>query len=170
LDLTTDWPLYTLNTSAAAQLFEMGATRVTLSPEDGLDNFRPLLQRLGERAVVIVYQDAPLFISESCPEATRAGGCVGPSQCRFSQVELVSDAGEHVISVNRRCRTYTLNRHPFCRSMRLAALRQAGARRLRADFIYRPYAADEVCRLWRALRAGHTVPGTHIGNFDRGLL
>ncbi|TAN38641.1 MAG: U32 family peptidase [Verrucomicrobia bacterium] len=169
-DLVTDWPLYTLNTSAAAQLFEMGATRVTLSPEDGLDNICQLLPRLGDRATVIVYQDAPLFISESCPEATRTGGCVGPSQCRFSQMELVSDAGEHVISVNRRCRTYTLNRHPFCLSMRLAALRQAGARRLRADFIYRPYTTAEVCRIWREVRAGRTVSGAHIGNFDRGLL
>jgi REP element-mobilizing transposase RayT len=170
LDLAADWPLYTLNTAAAAQLLDMGATRVTLSPEDGLDNFRPLLQRLGARAVVVVYQDTPLFISEACPEAAMTGGCAGPSQCRFAQVELVSDAGEQVISVNRRCRTYTLNRHPLCLATRLAALRQAGARRLRADFCYRPYTADEVARRWREVRAGRTLPGTHIGNFDRGLL
>jgi putative protease len=120
--------------------------------------------------VVVVYQDTPLFISEACPEATMTGGCAGPSQCRFAQVELVSDAGEQVISVNRRCRTYTLNRHPLCLATRLAALRQAGARRLRADFCYRPYTAGEVARRWREVRAGRTLPGTHIGNFDRGLL
>jgi len=85
-------------------------------------------------------------------------------------LEMVSDAGEHVIAINRRCRTYTINRHPFCLAGRLAALRAAGARRLRADFILRPYAASDVVRVWRDLRAGRAAPGTHLGNFDRGLL
>ena len=170
LDLTADWPLYALNTSAAAQLWAMGASRVTLSPEDGLDNMRELLKKLVERAVVIVYQDTPLFIAETCPVASLTGECPGPSSCLFKELEMVSDAGEHVIAVNRRCRTYTLNRHPFCLAGRLAALRAAGARRLRADFILRPYTAVDVARIWRDLRAGRAAPGTHLGNFDRGLL
>lgn len=170
LDLVADWPLYSLNLSAAAQLLEMGARRVTLSPEDGLENLRPLLHKLGARAAVIVYQDTPLFISESCPAANLTGHCAGPGHCQFSQRELTSDVGERLLAVNRRCRTYTLNRNPFSLSTRLAALRQAGARRLRADFIYRGYTAEDVRRIWRDVRAGRTLAGAHIGNFDRGLL
>ncbi len=170
LDLVADWPLYTLNTAAAAQLLALGASRVTLSPEDGLDNMRELLKTLGERAVVIVHQDTPLYIAETCPVASLTGECPGPGRCEFKELEMVSEAGEHVMAINRRCRTYTINRHPFCLAGRLAALRAAGARRLRADFILRPYAATDVARIWRDLRAGRAAPGAHLGNFDRGLL
>ena len=170
LDLTADWPLYTLNSAAAAQLFAMGARRVTFSPEDGFDNIRELLPKLGERAAVIVHQDSPLFIAETCPVASLSGQCPGPNRCQFKTLELVSDAGEQLLAINRRCRTYTINRHPFCLAARLVALRAAGARRLRADFVYRPYAADDVRRIWRDVRAGRALPGAPIGNFDRGLL
>ncbi len=169
-DLTADWPLYTLNSAAAAQLLALGARRVTLSPEDGLDNLRELLPKLGARAAVIVFQDTPLYIAETCPVASLTGQCPGPGRCEFKELELVSDAGEQVLAINRRCRTYTINRLPYCLAPRLGALRAAGARRLRADFIYRPYTADEVRRLWRELRSGRTIPGTHLGSFDRGLL
>ena len=170
LDLATDWPLYTLNSAAAAQWFAMGARRVTLSPEDGLDNLRELLPKLGARAVVIVHQDTPLFIAETCPVASLTGRCPGPDRCQFKELELVSDAGEQLTALNRRCRTYTIHRHPYCLAAQLPALRAAGARRLRADFVYRPYAAEAVRRIWRALRAGRAAPGAQIGNFDRGLL
>jgi len=45
----------------------------------------------------------------------------------------------------------------------------AGARILRADFMYREYTADRVREIWRRLRAGQAIPGTHAGNFERGL-
>ena len=170
LDLAADWPLYTLNTTAAAQLLAVGASHVTLSPEDGLDNMRELLKKLGDRAVLIVHQDTPLYIAETCPVASLNGECPGPGRCQFKELEMVSEAGEHVIAINRRCRTYTINRHPFCLAGRLAALRAAGARLLRADFILRPYTAADVTRIWRDLRAGRAAPGAHLGNFDRGLL
>ncbi|MCX6997342.1 MAG: DUF3656 domain-containing protein [Kiritimatiellaeota bacterium] len=170
LALTADWPLYTLNASAAAQWVEMGARRVTLSPEDGLDNLRELLPLCGERAAVIVYQDTPLFISEACPAASLAGRCPGPNHCAYTRLDLDSGAGERLAVLNRRCRTITINRQPFCVSHRLAALQQAGARRLRVDFVLRAYAPDETRRIWREIRAGCVLPGTHPGNFDRGLL
>ena len=169
-DLVADWPLYTFNASAAAQLAELGAHRVTLSPEDGLDNVRELLNLCGTRAVIIVYQDTPLFISESCPAANLAGRCPGSNHCTFTRLDLDSGAGERLAVLNARCRTITINRQPFCVSHRLAALRQAGARRLRVDFILRAYTPDEARRIWREVRAGRALPGTHPGNFDRGLL
>jgi len=169
-ELIADWPLYALNASAAAQLMAMGAGRVTLSPEDGFDNIRDLLRRCGEHAVVIVYQDTPLFISESCPAANLAGRCPGSNHCTVMRLDLDSGAGERLAALNARCRTVTISRQPFCVSHRLAALRQAGARRLRVDFGLRAYTADEARRVWRDVRAGRAVPGTHPGNFDRGLL
>ncbi len=66
LDLAADWSLYVLNRLAAEQLLSMSVTRFALSPEDGLANMGSLLAEYGSKAVVIVHQDTPLFLAESC--------------------------------------------------------------------------------------------------------
>src|SRR6185369_15842171 len=53
IDLATDWSAYAINRLAARQLLGMGVTRFALSPEDGLENIRPMLAEFGERAVLI---------------------------------------------------------------------------------------------------------------------
>ena len=47
---------------------------------------------------------------------------------------------------------------------------KAGAKLLRADFIYRNYEPAEVRQRWRQVRAGQHVPGGHAANFERGIL
>ena len=170
LDLATDWAVYVINRAAAEQVLEMGATRFALSPEDGIGNMRSLLAEYGERAVVIVHQDTPLFVAESCAYANLIGGCPGKANCRFESMEMVSASGEKVSAVDYHCRTIVLNRGPFCLTPRLAELRAAGARSVRADFIYRKYEPAAVQKAWRLLRAGKNVAGGHAANFDRGLL
>ncbi len=167
LNISADWPLYVLNREAARQLLDLGADSLTLSPEDGLDNWRSLLAGLGARAVVPVYQDTPLFISETCAGARP--GCGEAGQPCPESLELKSSFGDRVLAINRRCRTVVINRRPFCLAARLPELRQAGAVRLRADFLFRTYGAEEVRDLWRNLRAGRPIPGTQVANFDRGL-
>jgi putative protease len=170
LDLSTDWSVYVLNRLAAQALERMGVRRFTLSPEDGLDNVRSLLQEFAPRAVLIVYQDTPLFLAESCAYANLIGGCPGKANCNFESMEMVSSHGEKVTALDYHCRTIVLNLGPFCLSTRLGELRRAGAVCLRADFLYRNYDAVEVRRRWRLLRAGQPIPGGHCANFDRGLL
>jgi putative protease len=170
LHLSSDWSIYVLNTLAARQLQEMGVERFALSPEDGLGNLRSLLAELGERAVVIVHQDTPLFLAESCAYANLIGGCPGKANCRFESMEMVSSHGERVTALDYHCRTIVLNQGPFCLSHRLPELVAAGAVHLRADFIYRPYEATHVRDRWRRARAGRSVPGGHAANFDRGIL
>jgi putative protease len=167
-DLSTDWSVYVTNRAAALQVADMGATRFALSPEDGIGNMDPLLAEFGARATVIVYQDTPLFISESCACANMADGCAGKDHCDFATRELVSSHDDELIVVNRECRTVVISRKPFCLASRLGTLRDAGAISLRADFLNRPYSPAQVRDTWQALRAGKAVPG-HIGNFDRGL-
>jgi hypothetical protein len=120
--------------------------------------------------VVIVHQDTPLFLAESCAYANLIGGCPGKANCRFESMEMVSTHGEKVTALDYHCRTIVLNQGPFCLSTRLKDLRRAGARHLRADFIYRPYDPVEVRERWRQVRAGKAVPGGHAANFDRGVL
>jgi U32 family peptidase len=170
LDLSCDWSVYVLNRLAAHALLRMGVSRFTLSPEDGLDNVRSLLSELGTRAVLIVYQDTPLFVAESCAYANLIGGCPGKANCRFESMEMVSSHGEKVTALDYHCRTIVLNQGPFCLSARLADLKSAGAMHLRADFLYRGYEARQVRHRWRLLRAGRPIPGGHAANFERGLL
>ncbi len=170
IDLATDWSVYALNRLAARQLLEMGVTRLALSPEDGLANIRPTLAEFGEKAVLIVYQDTPMFLAESCAYANLIGGCPGKANCGFEQMDMVSAHGETVTALDYHCRTIVLNQGPFCLSPRLPELAKAGAVSLRADFIYRKYDPDEVVRRWRLVRAGRVVPGGHAANFDRGVL
>ena len=170
IDLSTDWSIYVVNRLAAQQVLAMGATRFALSPEDGLANWRSLWNEFGPKAVLIVYQDTPLFIAESCAYANLIGGCPGKANCRFESMEMESSLGEQVTALDYHCRTIVLNRGPFCLSPRLNELAKAGARSLRADFVYRPYEPMEVRDRWRLIRAGKVVPGGHAANVDRGIL
>ncbi len=169
LDLATDWSIYVINRLAALQVLEMGATRFTLSPEDGIANWRPLLAEFGPRAVLIVHQDTPLFVAESCAYANLIGGCPGKANCRFESMEMVSSHGERVTALDYHCRTIVLNQGPFCLAPHLSELARAGAVSLRADFVYRPYDPAEVRQRWRLVRAGRAVPGGHAANWQRGM-
>jgi hypothetical protein len=170
IDLATDWSVYTINRLAILALQRMGVDRFTLSPEDGLENIRSLLAEFGPRVVLVVYQDTPLFLAESCAYANLIGGCPGKANCQFESMDMVSSHGEKVTALDYHCRTIVLNQGPFCLSTRLDDLAKAGAVSLRADFIYRPYDPVEVRHRWRLVRAGKPVPGGHAANFDRGIL
>jgi putative protease len=170
LDLATDWSVYVVNRLAARQVLDMGGSRFALSPEDGLQNIRSLLAEFAGQAVVIVYQDTPQFLAESCAYANLIGGCPGKANCKFESMEMVSSHGERVTALDYHCRTIVLNQGPFCLSPRLDEVGRAGAVHLRADFVYRPYEPADVRRLWRLVRAGRPVPQGHAANFDRGML
>ena len=131
-------------------------------------NMRRCWQRASCR--VIVYQDTPQFIAESCAYANLIGGCPGKANCRFESMEMVSSHGEKVTALDYHCRTIVLNQGPFCLAARLKELARARAVSLRADFPYRKYEPEEVRRIWRTVRAGQSVPGGHAANFDRGIL
>ena len=112
LDLSADWPLYTLNSAALAELRERGLSRFTVSPEDTVDNIASLATRHPFALVWPVHRDPPLFISESCPHAARLGKCPGPKQCDFTEQSFTSRTGEAIQIVNRNCRFHTLLNSP----------------------------------------------------------
>lgn len=169
LDVTADWPLYALNTASAAALFDLGIGRIALSPEDGLDNWRRLVPRLAGRAVAIVYQDTPLFLSEACPHAALLGRCPGSEACAFRSLALVGSRGAKIDVFSARCRAVALSAAPLNLTRQLRQILELGVGGVRADFAYRPYAAPEVRRLWREIRARQALAGGHGANFQRGL-
>ena len=169
LGLSADWPVYAMNRSAALQILEMGARRFTLSPEDGRENMKAVLDAFGDSATVIVYQVTPLFLSETCPRATLAGGCPGRTRCRFEEMELGSDFGNRLRVMSRDCRTVVVERSPFSLTASLGELAAAGAVRLRVDLQFLDGGAREAAEIWRKARRGEAIPGSHEGNFRRGL-
>ena len=169
-DLWADWPIPLFNRDAARQLQELGATGFTLSPEDSAANMQRLLAEFADRATVIVYQDTPLFISESCPAAALNRGCLGAACGGHTKFTLTSTIRDEFLVCQRNCRTFVVQAKPFCLTGHLRELKQAGARRLRADFAYRDYSPEQLRDLWRKIIRGEPIPNTHDGNFVRGLL
>ena len=141
LDLSADWPLYTLNSAALAELRERGLSRFTVSPEDTAENIAALAAGQPFALVWPVHRDPPLFISESCPRAAQAGRCPGPENCNFTEESFVSKAGEAVRTVNRHCRFYTLLEAPAVEPV------PSGLPVIpRADFLYRAWTPDALRR------------------------
>jgi hypothetical protein len=168
-DLLADWTLPVTNLAAARALAAMGAAAVTLAPEDGRDNLVRLLAALQGRAEVIVYQDTPLLISESCVYANLAGACPGPDRCEFRNLILEHPRNGHFLARPEGCRTVVVSETPFCLAGRLRELAAAGATRFRAEFAHRAYTPESALATWQALRADRALPRTHAGNYLRGL-
>ncbi|MEI6970910.1 MAG: U32 family peptidase [bacterium] len=169
-DMSSDWSVYVLNRAAAMQVLELGASGFLLSPEDDFSNIGELLAEFGSLATVIVYQDTPLLVSETCPKAN-SGGCTGGRRaCPDSAVEYRSSAREEVMILNHECRTVVVGKQPFNLSRHLEAIRMAGACRVRADFSWKPYGPAQVAGIVRSLRSGScTIAGT-TGNFEGRLV
>ncbi len=166
-----DWTLYATNRLAARQWLERGASGLVLSVEDGRENIASLLAEFADRAAVIVYQDTPLFISETCARSVPCPRCGAPNDCAGADDRITSAHGERVRVLTHQGRSITISETPYCLGGRLAELARFGARRLRVEFAHRHYAADEALKIWRTLRAGHSpsIP-THEGNWERGIV
>ncbi len=150
-DILAGWPLYARNREAIASLLDGGYRRVTASPEDGVNDIRPLVAEFGDRMVVPVFYDPPLMIAESCGMAAFEGGCQGLGQCRQRGGErrLRSAAGnEPVVLCQEQCRSIVLNQAPFSRLPHLQALRKAGARHFLCEFVFRPWHGADAVQGW----------------------
>lgn len=139
LDLSADWPLYTLNTTAWAEWQAQGIRRGTVAPEDTPDNAALLARQYPWQLVWPVHRDPPLFISESCPHAAQLGHCPGPKACTITEQAYRSPAGETVLIVNRHCRFYTLHEQP-----QWVPVPPSLPVVPRADFLYREWTPDAI--------------------------
>ncbi|MFH1896807.1 MAG: U32 family peptidase [Candidatus Desantisbacteria bacterium] len=162
MDISADWHMYVTNTRAGVALASKGISWFTLSPEDGFVNMQSIINRFGNRAAVILYQDTPLFMSSTTVKEMSGS-------CNNSSFELCSDHGQRVLVVNRGLRTVVINTSPYCIASRLDELISAGACRFRVYFNYKEYSPIECVSIWRLVRAGKNVSGSHEGNFKRGI-
>ncbi len=169
-ELSSDFQLYVLNRAAALQLSQLGVKRFTLSPEDGLENMSGLLREFGAKATVIIYQDTPMFISETCAYSKIIGKCADRKKCFTGEFPLVSGKKEHVIVTNRNCRSVVISATPYCIVNHMKSLVDTGARRFRVDYIFRNYEPDRAVEIWHMLRNGKKPKSTFEANFTSTIL
>ncbi len=169
IDVSTDWPCYTMSREAARSWVEQGVSRITLSVEDGIANLREILREYAGVSEVVVYQDTPLFTAESCVYANMLGHCPGKSKCDFKQMEMIAPDGRKYLAVDNWCQTIILGEQAYSLSKRVDELKQAGAHRFRMDFIHRPYTPEQIKQISAQVLGGEPVAATHEGNWSRGL-
>lgn len=169
VDVTTDWPCYSMSRETARSWLEQGVSRVTLSIEDGAENLREVLREFANRADVVVYQDTPLFTSETCVYANMLGHCPGKAKCDFKQMEMTAPDGLKYLAVDRWCRSIILSEQAFSWSARVRELEKMGAHRFRLDFVNRNYEPQQIQQICEQVMNAQPVPATHEGNWARGL-
>ena len=129
VDFSCDWTVYVANLSAAQAVLETGASFFTVSPET--PDPSGLFRSFPNQAAAVIYQDPPLFISESCPYAALKSEC---QHCGGNRVEELSNRYGKFVSVMKGCRHFLLGEHPRIKKNEMI---KAGANRLRAEFLYR---------------------------------
>ncbi|MBR4124859.1 MAG: hypothetical protein IKR13_01530, partial [Victivallales bacterium] len=143
--------LYVTNRTAAHFLADQGIERVTLAPDDTLENTMTLLNDLSPIAEVPVFQDTPLAISAVCANASMKGFCPGTRACKFTELELTGRNGEELLAINYHCQSVYLRQKPLDRTNLLPSLSAGGARYFRADFIWRNWSPRDVRLKWLEL-------------------
>ncbi|OOP56505.1 MAG: hypothetical protein AYP45_08865 [Candidatus Brocadia carolinensis] len=162
-----DYPLYCLNPLSASKLRESGFCRYTLSPEDDNDN---MLTLFSANADLILYQDTPLFTSETCLWANMKRRCPGTKQCSFKQVTVENEFGDKFMAMNDRCKTVVIGERPFSLIHNIPKLLDAGQRDFRIDLCWRDYTPEMIEDIFQSFQTKSKVRNSIMGNFERGLL
>ncbi|HHT9104757.1 MAG TPA: DUF3656 domain-containing U32 family peptidase [Candidatus Wujingus californicus] len=166
VQLYADYPLYCLNPLAMIKLRELGFCRHTLSPEDDKENLEKLFSPNSD---VIVYQDTPLFTSETCIWANMKSACLGKKRCVFKQQIIENEYGDKFIALNDDCRTVVINEKPFSIIQFIPKLLEAGQRDFRVDLCYRDYSPEAIQEIFSKIQNRCKIKNSMIGNFERGL-
>ncbi|MDO8140959.1 MAG: U32 family peptidase [Candidatus Brocadiales bacterium] len=162
-----DYSLYCLNPLSAMKLRELGFCRHTLSPEDGKDNLQMLFSA---DADVIVYQDTPLFTSETCIWANMKNTCPGRNRCGFKQVILENEYGDRFVTINEECKTVVINQKPFSITHLIPKLLDDGQRDFRIDLCYKDYTPEMISNIFLKIQDKSKIENSMMGNFERGLM
>ena len=161
IDLSFDTSLYVMNTQAMALAREMGASRVALSVEDEFDNLKNLVKEASLPVTLVVYQDPALFTSAACIRTNACKDC--PRGEKW--LSLAKD-GQKYLALSKDCQTMLFAEQALCYAAEAAEIH---ADYYRADFIYKPYQAEQVLQIWEKLRKFEDVANIRKGNMHRRL-
>ncbi len=167
VQLYADYPLYCLNPLSAMKLRELGFCRHTLSPEDGKENLERLFSPNSD---VIVYQDTPLFTSETCIWANMKRSCPGKGRCGFNQVMLENEYGDRFVAIDENCKTVVIGERPFSITHLIPNLIESGQKDFRVDLCYKDYTPEMIEEIFTAIQNKRKIKNSMVGNFERGLI
>ncbi len=165
--LYADYPFYSLNPLSVIKQRKLGFKRQTLSPEDGMENLKTLLS---DNTDLILYQDTPLFTSETCVWANMKSACPGIDRCGFEKMDLENEYGDRFTAINEACRTVIINERPFSIIHLIQTFLEAGHRGYRIDLCYKDYTAEMIRGILSGIQSAKRMKNSTIGNFERGLL
>ncbi len=160
IDLSFDTSLYMLNTQAVEAAKEIGASRVTLSVEDSIENMKKIAETASLPVVMPVYQDAPLFTSAVCIRANSCKSC--PKGEKWLKLR---HNGKEYTALSKDCQTVLLAGRPLCFAAEAGAVPAAF---YRADFVYRPYTPEAAAAVWNKIYRFEDVSGCAKGNLISG--
>ena len=167
VQLYADYPLYCLNPLSAMKLRELGFCRHTLSPEDDKENVQTLFTT---DADLIVYQDTPLFTSETCIWANMKRSCPGKNRCGFNQIMLENEYGDRFLALDEACKTVVIGEWPFSIIHLIPKLIDAGQKDFRVDLCYKDYTPEMIEEIFTSIQNKRKIKNSMVGNFERGLI
>ena len=167
VQLYADYPFYCLNPLSAMKLRELGFCRHTLSPEDGKENLQTLFALDTD---VIVYQDTPLFTSETCMWANMKGKCPGRDRCGFRRIIVENEYGDRFLALDEACKTVVIGERPFSITHLIPNLIESGQRDFRIDLCYKDYTPEMIEEICTSIQNKRKTKNSLVGNFERGLL
>jgi len=164
LPVVGDFSLNVSNRLAAEFFLGRGCTRVTASYDLNRDQLGPLVAAVPTgRLEVVIHQHMPLFHMEHCvfcavlSPGRNKHDCGRP--CDDHVVQLRDRVGvEHPLTADVGCRNTLWSAVPQSGAEAVPALRKAGARHFRLEFLAEPPAEiGRVVRAYRDLLAGRTT-------------
>jgi putative protease len=159
-DLVGDFSLNAANAISAAELFELGLSRLTPTHDLNAAQVADLARQAGaDRIEAVVFHHLPVFHTEHCvfcrflSSGTSYLNCGRP--CEKHRVALRDAAGrEHPVMADVGCRNTVFGAEAQQGAMHLEAWREAGIRHFRIEFAHE--SAEQAARIARAFDEGLT--------------
>ena len=119
---------------------------------------------------MLIYQDTPLFTSETCVWANMKNTCPGRNRCGFKQMILENEYGDRFVAIDEACKTIVINERPFSIIHFIPLLIVTGQNDFRIDLCYKDYTPEMINDIFLKIQDKSKVNNSVIGNFERGLL
>ncbi len=139
IDLSFDNSIYMMNPQAIQMAKEMGARRVTLSPEDTLENMKDLASYSPLPIVLPAYTDPVLFISANCIRENPCSSC--DRQRKQWDIQL---KGKTYQVVSQNCQASVYADKALCM---IKEAQEIHPDFIRIDFVGKTYTAEEVQKI-----------------------
>jgi len=119
---------------------------------------------------IIVYQDTPLFTSETCVWANMKNTCPGRNRCGFRQVILENEYGDRFVAMDEACKTVVIGERPFSIIHLIPNLIESGQMDFRIDLCYKDYTPEMIEEIFTSIQNKRKIKNSMMGNFERGLI